>query len=706
MGGDALGMLSNVAGRGIGALAALQSLGSPGGLANFMLNRQRFLADPELRSTLGGSPFASGFFQVSGDRQMVGGGGGPVAAPSRDFIGPPAPGVAGPQEMWMPKLPPLAPKQALEQQGYLELQSGLTSDDPIKRGQARLAAGIPLSTEELAQQVVAGRGIVELGGPGTQVTYKTPSGSIQVGSPYISGQYLDYNSALIASQRTGRPLIPSPGGGYMLGPEPDRPALGEFPTAAEAAAALQPGQVTVDTGRGTFQNITKPAPQPPPRLQLPAPTTGPPTPPPPAEPTKPAAKPPPAPAPPVAPPTAELPAAAAPPVVASPRDVARPPVAAPVVTPPPRPPPAAPPVVTPPPKPPAPAAKPPAPPPAAQLGETPAPPTPPAAPIQPVSRYIPDEEVTQLMQPQPPAGPPVLYAPPAPAAPPATPALTVPAVPLVAAPPAPPVVVAPPPPAVPGTKQPPVDPRTGFPLQSYTQESQEGKATFGAPSAANAETALRLREVGITDPSLATPEQIAEYNRRDLEHLAAKKATETDVVRMRGAPSEAQQKGTDAYFNYLNQLNAFYEAFPTPEERAQFIGPLTRRAYELGQYVPGMNSERYSDFRELLAPFKEKVFDRGGAALTEMEMSVLRPLLPTGEERNPYEFERRLQQFGDQLRLRLATRSAWQRLPVEQQNEQTYNAMLATFSADRARARVEATKERPPEILWQGAPPP
>ena len=57
--------IKNVAGYGVGTLAALTTIKS-GGLGNYIMNRQRMLQDPNFRASLEGSPFASGFFGVSG----------------------------------------------------------------------------------------------------------------------------------------------------------------------------------------------------------------------------------------------------------------------------------------------------------------------------------------------------------------------------------------------------------------------------------------------------------------------------------------------------------------------------------------------------------------------------------------------------------------------------------------------------------------
>src|SRR5215475_14239404 len=139
--------LKNVAGYGVGTLAALDTIKS-GGLGSYLMNRQRLMGDPSFRASLAGSPFAAGVFGVSGETgpapappgtlpQAAPGGG--VVQPA-EMVGPPPPGVQvaqpgqtgalpaptavnvpgympGTPRQWMPNLPPYEPKTALEQQG-------------------------------------------------------------------------------------------------------------------------------------------------------------------------------------------------------------------------------------------------------------------------------------------------------------------------------------------------------------------------------------------------------------------------------------------------------------------------------------------------------------------------------------------------------------------------------------------------------------
>src|SRR5215813_13303455 len=164
--------LKNVAGYGVGTLAALTTIKS-GGLGPYLMNRQRLMGDPGFRASLAGSPFASGVFGVSGGMgpapaapSLPAAGGGGAVAPPSDMVGPPAPGkvvappaqtvpgqlpaptalnvpgyMPGTARQWMPHLTPYDPKTALEQRGLATTELGLGSQDVTQRAQFKMAGG-------------------------------------------------------------------------------------------------------------------------------------------------------------------------------------------------------------------------------------------------------------------------------------------------------------------------------------------------------------------------------------------------------------------------------------------------------------------------------------------------------------------------------------------------------------------------------------
>src|SRR5215475_1271374 len=195
--------LKNIAGYGVGTLAALTTI-KGGGLGPYLMNRQRLMSDPGFRASLAGSPFAAGVFGVSGETGPAPAApsfpapGGGVAQPS-DFVGPPAPGqvVAPPAQAaqgqlpaptafnvpgympgggraWMPSFPAYDPKAALEQRGLATAELGLGSQEAGMRGQYKMAAGIPLDDAEMNAVVKRGQILQGKAGPGSVVKLDIP----------------------------------------------------------------------------------------------------------------------------------------------------------------------------------------------------------------------------------------------------------------------------------------------------------------------------------------------------------------------------------------------------------------------------------------------------------------------------------------------------------------------------------------------------
>jgi hypothetical protein len=240
-----------------------------------------------------------------------------------------------------------------------------------------------------------------------------------------------------------------------------------------------------------------------------------------------------------------------------------------------------------------------------------------------------------------------------------------------------------------------IDPKTGLPLETVTKESETEKQTFEVPGTENIEQRMRMRDLGIVTPESATPEQVQQWYADEARRHREKAISDADVQRLRRGGTETENKADQALLGYLNQVNKLIEAFPDPAERATYVGGVRRRVKEQLERIPGFSDPRFQQWQTLVGPFGEKLFDRAGAALTETELSVLRPLLPTGEEVSPAQFEARLQNFTDELTARVAVRAAWKQLPVEQQTAATYESLLGQLRDQRAAARQQALAPPP-----------
>jgi hypothetical protein len=261
----------NVAGRAVGALAALTSLGhGGGGLANFLITRQRLLADPSFRATLTGSPFSAGIFQVGGGAQP----GPPIAVPSdlgtvpgTNLLAglPGAPPIAPPGAMawqavpgpsvWQPDLPPLESGQQLKEAAQTGALANLGSSDAFTRVQAKLASGVPLTPDETVIAVSGARQLQGIAGPGSTVNVDVPGMRTVVGSPYAlaamgPGEYTDPKLAQAAADAIGGGAVAIPTG------------RGTWEVKAPGKQLTPPGQIfqgPAGAGAGTPSTTTTPA---------------------------------------------------------------------------------------------------------------------------------------------------------------------------------------------------------------------------------------------------------------------------------------------------------------------------------------------------------------------------------------------------------------------------------------------------------------
>jgi hypothetical protein len=238
-----LNTIKNVAGYGVGTLAALDTI-KGGGLGSYLMNRQRLMSDPGFRSTLAGSPFMAGVFGVSGATgpppappppgayPAIAGGGG-VVQPA-DMVGPPPPGVQvaqpgmpvptaqnvpgympGTPRAWAPNLPPYDPGEAIQQQALASQQIAIGAGNPLQAGIAKMQAGIMPSPQETGAVLKEGTRIQREAGMGSTVGVKLPGMTVQIGSPY---NIAPLGEEEFASPEQARAAATAHGPGWSIGP--------------------------------------------------------------------------------------------------------------------------------------------------------------------------------------------------------------------------------------------------------------------------------------------------------------------------------------------------------------------------------------------------------------------------------------------------------------------------------------------------------
>jgi hypothetical protein len=208
----------------------------------------------------------------------------------------------------------------------------------------------------------------------------------------------------------------------------------------------------------------------------------------------------------------------------------------------------------------------------------------------------------------------------------------------------------------------------GMPLETVTQQSQAGEtATYKAPG----------------DLAAAQREAIMKQ----------------EVERLRGAGTAEDNKVLNSLYNYRTKLAEFKSAFPTPEERAPYVGkPVRKFVAGLAEYVQEPSRKR-TDFDAAVAPFSLKAFESGGgASMTENEEALILPNLPHGQEASATRFESKLAKFEDSLEAAIAFRTTISRLPVEQRTPEVLGAVQ-----DQIMAQQQARKAAREEAAAQGA---
>jgi len=796
MNSPAFNTFANIAGRGIGVLAALDTIKS-GGLGTYLMNRQRLMSDPGFRASLVGSPFSAGIFGVSGETgpapappgalPATGAAGG-VVQPA-EFVGPPPPGVGvaapgdfpaataynvpgympGQPRAWMPNLPPYDPEEALKQQAFASQQQAVTGGSDVQRGLAKTAVGIMPTEAETRAVLGQAATIQRAAGAGSTVGVKFPGMTVQIGSPYSIAplgeeEFSTPEQARQAAAAHGpgwtigptvhggwKPVAP-PTGPQLLPPPPGAPPglppttagpiirgtikppplspgsyqpnafvqgmvnRGWTPEESAAAAgnvhiesAFIPGNVAPGGDSGLIQWAG-------PRLaglQSYASATG--------RSWK--------------DPEAQMDwldmersgestkwggsderdnfrkafAAGGTPqemargfgqFVERPRDLSATvdqrmaaaglyaPTAQPatqVTTT--SPPPASAPVLT--------GGRGVAyaaePPPGAQVF------TPPAA----APTFDPNAVVPHTVVSVPEAAGAIGYPPAAPETP------QPPAIPVLKPTPPPtalaPAATEPRPAAVlPGI---PVDPSTGLPLKGRTQEYQGGRTeTYAAPETGDVDTTLRLRKAGVTDPRLATPDQIANYRQQERANAAQKQVDQADITRLERGMSETEAAAERRLVLMKGAADRFVSNYSDPATRAQFLGVGTWPWQSVVERLGWRGAKAIDDFRGGFAPFSlESLTDEKGKAISP-DFAPLATIAPSGKD-SPAAFESHLQQFRDALDDEIAMRSFVRTAPSGSVTPEVYQQKLDELQQARTDRRLAALSP-PPSAAPEAAPPP
>jgi len=238
----------------------------------------------------------------------------------------------------------------------------------------------------------------------------------------------------------------------------------------------------------------------------------------------------------------------------------------------------------------------------------------------------------------------------------ATPQFVPPPPPPPPTPPSPPPGVTRPGAAVaPGT--PPGTAPLGLSRRSYTSASgQTDVYELGEPS----EIAADAAQAGITDFRYASPQQIDYFNNLRDARQRRERASAADVVRDTRPLTESEAKATDYLSAKRDALNQFYKDFPTPADRAKYIGWPYRNVLDYAKYLH--KNPEFQRFVDDLAPFQD--LEKHSNMLQDGGVNLEPGKVPTGYEPDAESFENRLDDFNFDLNKQLYRQIALRQMSV------------------------------------------
>src|SRR5262249_38703467 len=169
-------------------------------------------------------------------------------------------------------------------------------------------------------------------------------------------------------------------------------------------------------------------------------------------------------------------------------------------------------------------------------------------------------------------------------------------------------------------------------------EGQTDVYEFGPLNSVAADAA----DAGIKDFRTAKPEQIARFNQLQVARQQREQMSSTDIARTQRAPSESERAQIMSLASTRDDLNHFYQEFPTPESRAPYVGLVRRPVLEVWNKIkedPG-----FTAFTDDLANFR-RYSDEAKNLYDAQTANTVRGNVPTGYEDGPAQFEKRLDEF-------------------------------------------------------------
>jgi len=193
----------------------------------------------------------------------------------------------------------------------------------------------------------------------------------------------------------------------------------------------------------------------------------------------------------------------------------------------------------------------------------------------------------------------------------------------------------------------------------------------------------------IKDFQSASPAQIAYFNQLRTARQERELMTGADIQRTRRGLTESEQRAADYLQDKRDQLNQFYQDFPTPESRDKYVNWYRRPFFEWAMYL--RDDPKFKQFTDDLAPFA----DMGQREHRPPEgTNIEAGNVPTGHEMYPDQFERRLDDFNFDLNAAIYRQDALRTIPSGELTPTWRNLVSSYFGRIRAERNADIAADQ------------
>jgi hypothetical protein len=212
------------------------------------------------------------------------------------------------------------------------------------------------------------------------------------------------------------------------------------------------------------------------------------------------------------------------------------------------------------------------------------------------------------------------------------------------------------------------------------------------------------RKYGITDPALASTDQIDKYFAADQALRDQENFNKAAIERTQRPLTGDEKRVSDRYLLMKRAYDDFITQYADPAARSQFLGLINAPWETLLEKVGWRNAQEIRDFRNALAPFAlESLTDEKGKPQAGFE--GIAGMAPSVSD-SPGAFESNLQHFGDALNDQISLDTNTRAYPVGAITPQVAQGWLDGMQANRLAARRSVFQQSPDAGAAPPPPPP